>query len=371
MLIQACFLCFLGRWKPLSLPKAASDSNVAELTPETTTQDPGPGDGPGPQSTFDVTEAIMIPPEFPATQRIELPSTGYPDEPFLSTHNVELEQVTQSVRPWGLVETTPISEIPQHVEEMKSTSPPKMKSVVPQREQEPTYSSVKSHLSHTEQELKYERESETPNPQDMNEIILNSDIPQHVQEMMPTSLPKTSLSTHRGEQVTTFSSTESQPSPAMWDMESERETESINPSDIEFPTVTQGLKPTTEEESPIHWDNMPEGLPVTQNEEPTTSTAETQPTSTTWGLEPVRETEASDQVGTTLSPSSGSLEATTEMQLPTTTSNVQPLTDDMEGVIFDVTDSGEITSLKDQMKEETLNTDSHPMQSTGEKFPQD
>lgn len=357
---------FLGRWKPLSLPKAASDPNVAEQTPDPTIQDPGPADVPGLQSTFDMTEATVTPQEFPTTWEVELPNTRYPDEPIQATHNVEHNVETQSMSPWDVAETTPISEIPQHIQEMKSTSPPKT-SLAHQREQEPTYPSVKSHPPHTMQELESERDSEPTAPQDMNEIIPNPGALQHVQEMKLTSPPQTSPSTHRWEQVTTFSSTESQPSSATWDPESERETEPTNLSGTELPTVTQGLKPTTEKALFIHWDNTPEVPPVTHNEEPTKS-AETQPTSATWDLEPARETEATEHVGTKQSLFPDSLETTSEMQVPTVTPTVQPL-EHVEVVSFDVTDSEEISPLKDQVHQERTNTNSHTMHNTGEKLP--
>ncbi|KAJ6653008.1 hypothetical protein lerEdw1_010213 [Lerista edwardsae] len=358
---DASVIC-TGRWKPLSLSKAASDSNVAGQTPDPTTQDPGPADLPGLQSTFDMTEATVTPQESPTTWEVELSNTGYPEEPFQMTHNVEYNVETQSMSPWDIAETTPIPEIPQHVQETKSTSPPKT-SLAHQREQEPTYPSVKSHPPHTMQELESERESEPTSPQDMNEIILNPGALQHVQEMKLTSPPQTSPSTHRWEQVATFSSTESQPPSAMWGLESERETEPINPSGTELPTVTQGLKPATEKVLPIHWDNTPAVPPVTQNKEVTPSSAETQPTSATWGLEPARETEAIEHVGMKKALFSDSLEATSEMQLPAITPTVQPLKD-VEVVSFDVIDSEEIRSLKDQVQQERSNTDSHTMPNT-------
>ncbi|XP_053118565.1 soluble scavenger receptor cysteine-rich domain-containing protein SSC5D-like isoform X2 [Hemicordylus capensis] len=351
---DASIIC-TGRWKALSLPKPASDSDVPELIPSS--QDPGPEDEPRLQSTLDVTEATTVSPTFPTVWDMELLNPWYPDVPFPATHNMDLksEEEKEPTSPWEMVEskTTSNAEILRHVQEkMESTSLPKISSPTFKRGQDLTHLSVESHPPFTMQEIESERENEPMNSKDMDEATSNAEILQHVHAMESTSPSKTSSSTHKWEQEPTYPSAESQPPSTMWHVESARETEPTSPSGIELPTVTQDLKPATERVPLLHWFRMLELSPVPQYTEPTKPSAETQPAFATWVPKPERETETMAQIAMKLSLSSKSLELTEEMELPAVTQNVQPIKDN-EVTSLNITEPEENT---DKTQEEDSST---------------
>ncbi|XP_061444061.1 soluble scavenger receptor cysteine-rich domain-containing protein SSC5D-like [Rhineura floridana] len=343
---DASVIC-TGRWKRLLLPKQSSDSKTA--APITATQDPGPTDKAGLQSTLDMAETTSKL-GFPAEWEME-----YSEAPFLATQTMklELEKETKPIIPFNVIESTPNPEILLRVQEMESTNIPKIQSPMQKWGQEPTYLSVESQPSSTQWDLASERETEPTSLWEMNETMSNLEILQDIQGTESVSTPNTRPPTQKLEQKPTSSIAEFQPTLPMQDPEFERETEPTSVSGTELPIVAQDLMPETETVHPIYWDNISEMPPVMQKVEPTNPSA--QPTTSTSIQEPERQMKVTDLGVKELFLPSDILKATRETELPTATQNVQSIKH-METAYSKFSDSEENTGQKQQ---EGSNTDPH------------
>lgn len=255
---------------------------------------------PGLQSTLDVDEPPMVNQEFPATWKMELSNLWYPDEPILTTHA-------------------------------------------------------------TEHELEEQEESIVS--WDMEKTAPDSEIRQHVQETESIRGLKATLSTSKLGLEANYPSVESPSPAAMWNPESEKETEPTSPSGEDLSIVAQSLSHVVHTVPPTRWDNMTEVLPVTQDLEDleaTNPSAETQPYSTVglWELE--RTMESTVHEGTELLSFLQSVAVTREMEMAATMQTVRP-TKQMEA-----TNNPQVLDLKQQ---EGSKMDTHTRESTGEELP--
>ncbi|XP_054848826.1 soluble scavenger receptor cysteine-rich domain-containing protein SSC5D-like [Eublepharis macularius] len=145
-----------------------------------------------------------------------------------------------------------------------------------------------------------ELEEETTNSWNIQEIAPGQQALQDIHDRESTSLPNTRSPPHKDGLEPTYPSVESQPPSAMWDRESEGETQPTSPPG----TVTLGhsLKAAVETVPPTQWDDMSRGPPVTQKAEPSNSSADIQPASGIRIVESERETEPTSFSGTELLP---------------------------------------------------------------------
>nr|XP_056720380.1 soluble scavenger receptor cysteine-rich domain-containing protein SSC5D-like [Euleptes europaea] len=280
---DASVIC-IGTWKPLSLPEPATDSNVAELIP--TTQVPKSERETGPTS-FSGIELL------PVTQ--DLTDT--------------METVTQVQ--WD--------DIPG----------------VPPVTQEPTNPSAETPPASVLWVWESERETEPPNPS--GTVTLRQSL-KAAMETEPSiqwdNMSREPPVTQKAEPSSLSTKTES--TSAIWVVESERETEPTSASRIELLPVTQDFKDAMETVTQVQWDDIPGVPPITK--EPTNPFSVNQPASAMWVGESERGTESAVHGGMGLFPSSESLEATREMEMPTATQNIQP-TNDREDISPEAPDS--------------------------------
>ncbi|KAH0626628.1 hypothetical protein JD844_001716 [Phrynosoma platyrhinos] len=264
-----------------------------------------------------------------------------------SSTMVDLESETEIITHLGMTKTIADLEILQNSEETESTNSPKNTTSLHIWEQKPIRDTTESQPSSTMLDLESEREGTTTTHRTMDRSIPDLEILQNGQEMESNSSPKTRPSPHKWGEKPTSSSIEFLPPLITEDLEPKREAESTSPSEMELPTVTQTVKPATDMVPPIHWSNMPEVSHITQDVEPFSTIVEVQPTTVTWIQDLAKDREITDNVAKELVHFSKSLEATMEMELPTTTENVHPVT--YMGTIYpEVPDSGEDTSQKQQ-----------------------
>ncbi|KAL8176290.1 UNVERIFIED_CONTAM: hypothetical protein K2H54_030214 [Gekko kuhli] len=289
---DASVIC-TGVWKPLSLPKSATESSAAE--PVLTTQEPNPVDESRLQNTLD--EAEVPTQGLPPAWETAFPSPWHPDELFLPpTHEMELEvQTEEATSPWDIQKTTPGQEVLPDVHHMESPSPLKTRSLTHTHRPEPTDPSVESQPLSTMWELESERETEPPSPS--GTVMLKQGLQGAVETEPFIQWENTSRKPSVPQKAKPCSSSaETQSASAVWVVESARETEPTSSSGTELPSVIKDLKDAMETVTEVQWDNIPGLQPVTQ--EPTISSAETQPASSMWDLESEAKTDPPSLPGT-------------------------------------------------------------------------
>ncbi|XP_044305993.1 soluble scavenger receptor cysteine-rich domain-containing protein SSC5D-like, partial [Varanus komodoensis] len=329
------------------------------------------------ENLLHVQEIVSTPKTRSTMHTWEQESTYPPAEshPTLAMWDLESERETEPITAGDMNKPTPNLEILQHVQDMVSTQ--KSRLTMHKWEQEPTSPSAESQPFSSLGDLEYESETEPSIAGDMDKPTPNLEIMQHVQGMKSTT-PETRSIIQIWGQEPNYPSTESQPSSAMWNLDSEKERELTTTKDLDksvpnlgilqhvqeiasthpsktspstheqvqavqdlksegehkptsssvtvLPIVTQDLKPTAEMPPTISWDRISEVPPVIQDTKPTRSLAEVQPTAATWDPEPGKEREATSHVIKELFLFSKSLETTKEKELPTVAQNVLSIT---------------------------------------------
>ncbi|XP_034991878.2 soluble scavenger receptor cysteine-rich domain-containing protein SSC5D isoform X2 [Zootoca vivipara] len=339
---DASVIC-TGRWKRLSLPDSSSNSKIA--APPATTMNPG-------QSILDVAETSPTPQEFSASWELE-----FPEAPFLTTQTVELEleKEQKQASPFNIIETIPNPETLQYIQEMESRNTPKIEPSTQKWGQEPVYASVESLPASPTLELVSEREAETISLWNMDKATPNLEILQHVQGTESASTPTTRPQMHKLEQPPAPSTAEFQPTLAMQELESEKETESTSPTGTGLPTVAPGLTLATEVVQSEHRD-IAFKAPSVQKVELTYPTATDQPTTSASVQEPDR-VNVIDHVVKELFLFSKILKAAREMEVSAATQNAQSV-NYMDSINHKSSHSEENA---DQKQQEESNTYPHTM----------